>query len=377
MAEMSRVARVDPRAWLSRAGLTAPAQDRPLVATLATIAMFGIVILLHYGDRLPILSVAAADTPLDVNHRRSLERILILLPVTYAALAFGARGGVLAIGTGLAILVPRALMPGGQSDYNLPEITGVVVVSGLVVTTISQQRREVEIEKTMRDNLRHVVGQVIRSQEEERLRIAMELHDETAQELLLTCQRLDRLLARCGEQMPEDVASDLVTLRSATVATLGDLRRFTQHLRPRIFDDHGLIAALRWLADGLHQEYGVQATVEVTGALTPQTRDAELLIFRIAQEAARNVGRHSGATAATISLACDRRQITLTVRDNGRGFNLDGSLGELAGRGKLGLVGMNERSRLLGGTLDIRSVVGRGTSVAVRIPISGSGQPRD
>jgi two-component system sensor histidine kinase DegS len=101
------------------------------------------------------------------------------------------------------------------------------------------------------------------------------------------------------------------------------------------------------------------------------SEEAQLLLFRIAQEALRNVGKHSGATEATVSLrARHRLQLQMTVADNGHGFKLPKPIGDLAATGKLGLLGMHERARLLGGALDIRSEPGEGTTVVVEVPLS-------
>jgi signal transduction histidine kinase len=334
--------------------------------------MLAVAVLLHYGDKIPLLSTAAADSPVGLSTRQSVERILILLPVTYATLAYGARGGILTMSIGFAFLLPRAVMASGQhSDHALPEMAGVLVVGILLILVITQQRKDVEIQRATRESLRYFVRQVIRSQEDERRRIAMELHDETAQALLLTCQRLDRLVSSQGGRLPDDVASELIDLRSASVGTLTDLRRLTQHLRPRVFDDHGLVAALEWLTDSLLEDYGIVARVEVAGSLPEQTPEAQLLLFRIAQEALRNAGRHSGATHVTVSLRGRRGRTTMSVTDSGRGFSLTRPISELAKDGKLGLLGMDERARLLGGSLDIRSLPGRGTTITVELPNDG------
>ena len=337
---------------------------------LLTLAMLTLGILLHYGDMLPLLSAAADHSPVGLTTRQTVERILILLPVIYATVVFGVRGGVITSAVAFAVLFPRAVMSSNHTDHALPEMAGIMVVGGLLILLITQQRREMETQKRMRDSLRYFVRQVLTSQEDERKRIAMELHDETAQALLLSCQRLDRLVADEGSRLPAEVSSELQDLRAATVTTLTDLRRLTQHLRPRVFDDHGLVAALEWLADCLLDQYGIEARVQAVGALPEHSPETQLLLFRIAQEALRNVGRHSGATQAVVSLHAQRGGITMTVADNGSGFRLTESLSELAKKGKLGLLGMDERARLLGGTLDIRTMPRRGTTITVELPYS-------
>jgi signal transduction histidine kinase len=329
--------------------------------------MLSAAALLHYGDLLPLFSEAADNSPVSITTRQSAERIMILVPVTYAALTCGARGGAMTLALGFAILLPRAIMPSSHTDHAVPELAGVLVVAGLLVVAITQQKRDVQHQRTMGENMRYFVHQVITSQEDERKRIAMELHDETAQALLVSCQRLDRLIANKADQLPADVSSQLQDLRTSTVDTLTGLRRLTQHLRPRIFDDHGLVPALEWLADTLKADYGIAARVEVTGSPVGRDVEMQLLLFRIAQEALNNAGRHSGGTEVVLALDCGRQWTTLTVSDNGNGFDLS-PRSDLAKRGKLGLLGMEERARLLGGTLEINTSPGRGTSVAVKMP---------
>jgi signal transduction histidine kinase len=132
----------------------------------------------------------------------------------------------------------------------------------------------------------------------------------------------------------------------------------------------GLVPALEWLADDLAEQDGIEARVEVDGTLPKLSEEGQLLLFRIAQEALRNIGKHSGASEATLSLRVDDDRLEMRVVDNGHGFTLPKAVGDLAATGKLGLLGMHERARLLGGTLDIRSERRRGTTVVVELPVS-------
>ena len=354
-----------PRQPLLR-GFSIPIEPRYHVWVIAAMLAMGVV--LHYGDLIPPTSAVAARSPVGLVTRQSLERILFLLPVMYATFAFGAGGGAVALAVASSVLLPRALMGVNTSDHALAEVGGVMLVGSLLVLAITQQRREVEAQKQMRDSLRYFVRQVLTAQEDERKRIALELHDETAQALLLTCQRLDRLASGNGDQLPSAVAVELQELRTATVQTLTDLRRLTQHLRPRILDDHGLAPALQWLADLLREQHGIEIEVQAEAALSEHSPETQLLLFRIAQEALRNVGRHSGATRAIVSLTSHKGRLRMIISDNGRGFWLSGPVSDWAQRGKLGLLGMHERARLLGGDLHVRSAPGRGTTIAVELP---------
>jgi signal transduction histidine kinase len=335
--------------------------------------MLSVAILLHYGDMLPLLSTVADHSPVGLTFRQSVERILILVPVVYATFVFGGRGGIATGAVAFAVLFPRAVMSSDHTDHALPEMAGIMVAGGLLVLALTQQIREAETQEKVRDGLRYFVRQVLTSQEDERKRIAMELHDDTAQALLLICQRLDRLVADESFRLLPAASAELQDLRAQTVTTLTDLRRLTQHLRPPVFDDHGLVPALEWLADSLVDQYGISVRVQAEGILPEHSQSLQLLLFRIAQEALRNVGRHSGATEAVVSLHGRRGRITLTVADNGHGFTLTGPLSELGNRGKLGLLGMDERARLVGGTLGIRSTPREGTTITVELPHNDAG----
>ena len=230
--------------------------------------------------------------------------------------------------------------------------------------------RDITEQTRMRENLAFYLQQVTRAQENERQRIAQELHDETAQSLLLIGQRLDGLTSGPDKQLPKTVMRELQALQRRVGRALTDLRHLSRGLRPGILDDLGLVPALEWLADDLHDQYGIQAHVEVDGTLPQLPDEAQLLLFRIAQEALRNVGRHSHASGALVSLDSYEGWVKMSVIDNGCGFQLPPNLSDLATSSRLGLLGMYERARLLGGTLDIRSEPDKGTAVIVKLAAS-------
>ena len=335
------------------------------------IGAVGFGTMLHYGDMLPVLGDAADGSPVSLAYRQSLERILFLLPVMYAAYVFGVPGGLGTLAATGAVLLPRALI-GGPLDHAIPEVSGVLVVGTLLTRVIVQQQADVTAQKKLHESVSFFVRQVLTAQEDERNRIALELHDETAQELLVISQRLDRLAEHDDARMPTGLRDELRSVRTSVVRTLADLRRLSQGLRPRILDDLGLEAALEWLADELGGEYGIRIRVEVDARLSSYSRNVQLLLFRIAQEALRNVVRHAGASQATISVRGDGDRLTMTIADDGRGFQLPSTLSDLAGTGRLGLAGMSERVRLLGGVLNIRSSPGKGSIIEVDVPRSAT-----
>lgn len=229
--------------------------------------------------------------------------------------------------------------------------------------------RDVTEERKMRDNLRFYLKQVLRAQEEERKRLSRELHDDTSQSMLLLIHRLDELASDPANEITESVQEQLTELHGLLVETLDGLRRYAQELRPAILDDMGLIAALQWLAENANREQETKVIVEISGSEQEISPETKLVFFRIAQEALSNVKKHSEATQAKVSLTYELDRIILTVTDNGKGFELPPRLSDMANLGKLGLTGMEERAKLLGGALLVQSKPGEGTIVTAELPL--------
>lgn len=230
--------------------------------------------------------------------------------------------------------------------------------------------RDVTEQREARESIRAYANQVLRAQEEERNRIARELHDETLQELASLGLELD-LVARDDGRLPLDTLRALGKLRERTSAIMDGIRRFTKDLRPPMLDELGLVEALQWLVDDLNaQQQTLRVSFEIHGAPVRFPPEKELLFFRIAQEALSNVRKHSGATAAAVFITFEPKRATLRVQDNGRGFRAVEGTGGFARQGKLGLIGMQERAQLLGGTFTIESDEGRGTTVTVTADLS-------
>lgn len=226
---------------------------------------------------------------------------------------------------------------------------------------------DVTEEKRMRENLRFYLGQVTKAQEEERQRIARELHDETIQALVILSRQLDDLAS--SGKLPMDKRLLLENLRQQVNNTMEGVRRLSQDLRPAALDRLGLLPALEWLASDIGEHSGITIEVKMHGTERRLSTEVELVLFRIAQEALRNVWRHSQATSAEVIVEFDERRTRITVKDNGEGFTLPHSIGDIARDGKLGLAGMQERARLLGGDMKIESAPGKGTSITVEAPI--------
>jgi PAS domain S-box-containing protein len=227
--------------------------------------------------------------------------------------------------------------------------------------------RDVTEQKKMDENLRFYVQQITRAQEEERKRIARELHDDTAQQLIVLSRQLDRLISAPTPPMQDMTSLEKISER--VDAILDGVRRFSQDLRPSVLDDLGLIPALEWLASDMTEHFNISVDVDITGNERRFAPENELLLFRIVQEALSNVRKHSGAQKAWVSIQFMERKVMLTVKDNGKGFQVPERLSDLTGAAKLGLAGMDERVKLLNGELRITSEPGKGTIVTVAASI--------
>jgi signal transduction histidine kinase len=136
-----------------------------------------------------------------------------------------------------------------------------------------------------------------------------------------------------------------------------------------MLDDLGLLPAVEWLTDDLEKQFGIKAELRLIGTERRLIPEAELLFFRVIQEAISNVRRHAKASQVEITIEYDNGKTRAIVRDNGEGFELPKTLAELSRTGKLGLVGMEERARLLGGSLRLESEPGKGTVVVIEAPV--------
>jgi PAS domain S-box-containing protein len=228
--------------------------------------------------------------------------------------------------------------------------------------------RDVTKERHMQDNLRHYVQQITRTQEEERNRIARDLHDDTAQALYALNRQMDNYLRSSRTYLSSETTTFLNNLGDQIRNTLQGVRRFSQNLRPPMLDDLGLLATVRWLVRDLQQRCKLEAALAVTGTERRLPSHVELTIFRVIQEASRNVEKHAQATKIAVKIDYTDN-IKITIIDNGKGFQLNEELADLPRGGRLGLVGMEERVRLIGGTIKINSELGKGTTVLIEVPV--------
>ena len=213
------------------------------------------------------------------------------------------------------------------------------------------------------------IAAVTTAQEAERGRLARELHDETVQQLIVLAQGIDRL-GRSLERAPERVPEQLSALRGDVTTLIQALRVTIANLRPPALEELGLLPAVELFFQPWATTPPV-VTIGVEGSAQRLDRDSELALFRIIQEAWSNIRRHAHATRATITFVYDWDALHVTIADNGLGFAPPGN--DVAEPGHWGILGMRERATLAGGSLVIRSAVGRGAQIVVTMPYPGVG----
>jgi two-component system sensor histidine kinase UhpB len=196
------------------------------------------------------------------------------------------------------------------------------------------------------------------AQESERARVARELHDEVGQTLTAVALRAEQA---AGEPSKQPAA--LTEIAETVLRSLDDVYRIGRELRPEALDDLGLVNALIALCSRVGRQSRMRVRRNLDGRLPPLSREVELVIYRVAQEALTNVARHSGSERAELSLQPDLGQIVLTVRDHGSGLEAGQAIGS-------GIRGMRERADLIGATLEIHSAdADSGTEVRLAVPV--------
>jgi signal transduction histidine kinase len=214
-----------------------------------------------------------------------------------------------------------------------------------------------------RAGVRHYVADITRSQEEERKRIARELHDDTVQSLIAVGQRLELLKGSLND--PERARGRLAEVRAMVTGAIASVRQFSRDLRPLALEDLGLAAAMQYLASQLAQSEGIDVNLEVEGGIEDLSIDMEVAIYRILQECLNNVRKHAEATQVNVLAQFTPRHVKLTVSDDGIGFEMPEAITDFASKGSFGVMGLYERAQLFGGDAEIISSPGQGTTVKI------------
>lgn len=241
-----------------------------------------------------------------------------------------------------------------------PDIARVIEIANLMLDRLTEHRQA-------------VAAQILRAMEEERKRIARELHDETSQSLTTIMVNLDVVEKQLVDPSDELVGRVRLTKEIAQ-RTLDETRRLMFDLRPSVLDDLGLVPALRWFVNQRVVPRGLQVEFQAAGLDGRLPEELETALFRIVQEAVTNTVKHAQAKRVSVTLVREPERIRAEVQDDGRGFHPVHLVSKDDKERGLGLFGMQERAALVGGAVQIESAPGRGTTVRVTVPDRGRGR---
>ena len=253
-----------------------------------------------------------------------------------------------------------AALAWGDFDAIKDSVGGISEVQHLQME-LTEMSRKVQ---AAQEGLHDYIGAITSAQEEERTRLARELHDDTIQAVIALKQRVQLAQKTIKDQRGNQSLKELETLAEQTIE---NLRRLTRALRPIYLEDLGLVTALEMLAREMSQNNHLMVDFQKTGQERRLSHDEELSLYRIAQEALNNVVKHSKATHASLKITFEDSEIQMEVSDNGNGFSVPNSPTEFAPNGHFGLLGVHERADLIGARLEIESALGMGTRLKVKL----------
>jgi PAS domain S-box-containing protein len=234
---------------------------------------------------------------------------------------------------------------------------------------IQRTEKELDRSKARETAMKGYLSVATKAQEEERGRIARELHDGPVQYLVAMRRRLDLLRKSLKEPSDSSALRLIDDLDNLLDTTAGDLREFSLNLRPPVLDDFGLASACEYLA-GKTEKEGISVDFSVNGTVCRLEPDIEVSVFRIIQEGLSNAVKHASATEISLDLSFGPDSLTVSLHDNGRGFDTEISPNTLMRAGQMGLVGMFERAELIGASINLTSKPGQGTTLVVSLPIA-------
>lgn len=288
--------------------------------------------------------------------------LLIPLAVTATALWFGSKQVIRPLQD---LEKQAALLAQGKFDALQQSVGGIEEIQRLQRELMEMARKV----QSAQEGLRDYINAITTAQEEERRRLARELHDDTIQALIALKHRTQLAKKSVRDSGSKVYFQDLEEL---TEETIENLRRLTRALRPIYLEDLGLVTALEMLAREIEQASGIRIHFYRTGSEKRLDSRVELAFYRIAQEALNNVMRHSQAKEARLTIQFEN-PITLEVWDNGIGFALPSTPTDFAIHGHFGLLGMRERAELIGAHLEVQSKPGE-TRVRIAFPFQIEGE---
>jgi len=328
------------------------------------IDIHGQELVVTYTPILPVMWALVIEEPWETV-ASSLLRVtenapLVMVPallMVLLALWFGIRQIVLP----LKALEGKAADLGWGKFSTIEEPVGGITEIRRLQTELIHLAHKVQ---TAQQGMRGYIAAMTSGQEDERRRLARELHDDTLQALIALNQRLQLSLLTVESDIHRE---SMVEIQELTRQTIENLRRITRALRPIYLEDLGLAASLEMLARETREMVELEVVFKVSSTQRRLKPDEELALYRITQEALSNIVRHAQASWCQVGLEFEDHQVCLTIQDDGKGFNLSESPAELAHKGHFGLLGMQERAELMDAKINIQTSPEAGTRIQITL----------
>jgi two-component system sensor histidine kinase DegS len=300
--------------------------------------------------------------------RNGCVGILLLVPILYAILTLGWKQSSVVVLVLLACIANHIVhwTFHAASTFTsfaflaVPALTGI----GIELTTFARQKESRALAEKEEQRLAFI-KQVFRAQEDERRRIAQELHDGVTQPILGNASLARSLVDKLRNETDEDSVTDLSTIEENSLLVAEDIRRICRDLRPSALDHLGFVPSVRWLVDNFREETGIEVEFSSEGDSQEIAPDVSTTLFRIVQESLSNIRKHAKATKLTMRLKFIDSNVSIMVQDNGNGFALPEHISSLATKGKFGLIGLHERAQSIGARLEIETHLGQGTEIKI------------
>ncbi len=316
---------------------------------------------------IPLISSLEYVSVLEVRYR--IFGIFFLIPIIYIILFFNWQSVLYFLSLATVGLTPIILgFAIGLSSLWLSYTFLLLLpctLGGIVSLEKELRRRERAFWTQQEVERKIYISRIYEAQENERKRIAQEIHDEILQTLIAVIHCVENINISAISTKERNVDR----IRNYLLKVVNDLRQMSLNLRPRLLDELGLVSALQWLINNLNLEGDIHYKLIVHGIERKLPPETELLIYRIVQEALNNVKKHSKAERAITSVVFTKKNIEIVIEDNGIGFPVSVTRNQLAVNGKMGLLDMQERVTSLGGKLNIQSEANEGTIVSFTVNV--------
>ncbi len=328
------------------------------------VVLFG---LLYYLGDFPDTYMWNAQVPFLYNH--AYHEILLFCFVALVCLStysLGTRIALIISIAGFIIVLPHVMYIPAYPDpyFRIVSWTLINILLSLVIGGVLKTR----------DQHQMYVRQLLNAQEEQRRRLARDLHDGPIQRLVDVGHDIDRVLED-RVNLSEDISDRLANMREHVDDILEQTRRAVHGLQPPLLEEVGLKPAILWLCDELTDSSDMEIDIDINLPLTRISSEMEIALFRIVQEALTNIKKHANANKVAVALNTSGQNIIVNISDNGSGFDVL-TRDQLYNSEKFGLIGMRKRASLLGGTFNLRSAAGRGTNLLIEIPMQGYKNPQ-